>query len=361
MDIQPAAACEKDGEEGGMTKKTINIALQGGGAHGAYSWGVLDRLLEDGRLHFSALTATSAGAMNAAAFASGYVLGGADGARETLEEFWRRVAEAGAWFKPSRHFPFNHLANWLDGDNWLTYSVLETFSRNVSPYDFNPFNFHPLRDVLEDVVDFEAIKNCTQTKLFISATAVESGQVRVFRTPEITTDVILASACLPYLFQAVEIDGAHYWDGGYIGNPALWPLFYEVDCRDLLVIQINPMHREQTPHRASEILNRINEISFNSSLLKEMRAIAFVQRLLREGWIKDEYRDRLKDILFHAIRADRYLKDLSIASKFNADWRFFIELRDRGREAASHWLAAHYDDVGRRDSVDLTKEFLEPA
>lgn len=343
------------------TEKTLNLALQGGGAHGAYAWGVLDRLLEDERLAFPAITATSAGAMNAVALVSGFVTGGRDGARASLEAFWRKVADAGAWFKPASRYAPPHFADWFNLDNWLAYGMLEAISRNVSPYDLNPLNYNPLRDVLAETIDFEAVRSCKLTKLFISATAVESGQVRVFRTHEVTADAVLASACLPNLFQAVEIDGAHYWDGGYIGNPSLWPLFYEVECRDLLVIQINPMRREQTPQRASEILNRINEISFNSSLLKEMRAIAFVQRLLREGWLKEEFRDRLKDILFHAIRADEHLKDLSVASKFNVSWSFFSDLKERGRRAAEAWIDAHYDDLGQRDSVDLTKEFLEPA
>ena len=337
----------------------INLALQGGGAHGAFSWGVIDHLLEDGRVGFSAVTATSAGAMNAVAYAAGFLKGGEEGARANLETFWRGVSNAGAWFSPARHFPFSHIKNWLDAGNWFTFSAVETLTRNVSPYDLNPLNFHPLQDVLQSTVDFDDLRQCQKTKLFISATNVKTGKVKVFRTGEVTIDVVLASACLPYLFQAVEIDGAHYWDGGYMGNPSLWPLFYEVECRDLLVVHVNPMERDDVPHRSSEILNRINEISFNSSLLKEMRAINFVQKLLRDGWIKDEYRDKLKDILFHSIRADEFLADYSISTKFDTSWRTLTTLRDRGRAAAAAWLDSHYDDLGARDSTDLRAEFLE--
>lgn len=340
-------------------QKNINLALQGGGAYGAYAWGVIDKLLEDGRLHFSAMTATSAGAMNAAAFAYGYLRDGPDGARATLEEFWRKIGEHGQWFSPQWTAPFNQLSNWLYGDNWLGYSAIEAVSRTVSPYDFNPFNLNPLKDVLEETIDFDELKHCTETKLFITATNVRTGKARVFRTPEMSVDVVLASACLPYLFHAVEIDGESYWDGGYIGNPSLWPLFYEVDCRDLLVVHLNPMRRDEIPRRASEILNRINEISFNSSLLKEMRAIAFAQKLLRKDWIKEEHRDELKDILFHSIRADDAMRQYSIASKFNTGWPFFQELRDKGRAAASDWLNEHYGAVGDRDSTDLHTEFLD--
>ncbi|MEM8986893.1 MAG: patatin-like phospholipase family protein [Pseudomonadota bacterium] len=340
-------------------QKPVNLGLQGGGAHGAFAWGVLDYLLEDGRLHFAGLTATSAGAMNAVAYAYGFVKGGRDGARESLETFWRAVARAGGWYKPAAQFPFNAMpSGWLDHE-WATYAALETITRTVSPYDFNPFNFNPLRDVLEAVIDFDELHHCTQTKLFITATNVRSGKAKVFRTNEVTIDVVLASACLPYLFQAVEIDGEYYWDGGYMGNPSLWPLFYDVDASDLVVVHLNPMYREEIPKRPSEILNRINEISFNASLLKEMRSIAFVQKLLHQGLLKEEYTDKYRDIRFHSIRADKVLGDLSVASKFNTGITFFEELRDRGREAAAAWLDENYNAIGNRSSVELHAEFLD--
>ena len=363
-------------------QKPINLALQGGGAHGAYAWGVMDRLLEDGRLDIVGLTATSAGAMNAAAYAYGYYMGGpnnsAERARETLHDFWRAVAkikerfgiyDGPGWFNGASEAALAHpLADtpWYEAwlglwkpANWAVFSAVETFTRSVSPYDFNPLNINPLGDVLDEQIDFEALRRCKKTRLFISATNVRSGKVKVFHTHEVTRDVVLASACLPYLFQAVEIDGEAYWDGGYMGNPSLWPLFYEVDVRDLLVVHLNPIERDETPKRPSEILNRINEISFNTALLKEMRAVAFVQKLVREDWLKEERKGELRDILFHSIRADQAMKDLSIASKFNTSWGFFEALRDRGREAASAWLEDHEKHVGKRSTVDLHAEFLD--
>ncbi|MEL7027865.1 MAG: patatin-like phospholipase family protein, partial [Pseudomonadota bacterium] len=247
----------------------------------------------------------------------------------------------------------------FDTGQWFTYAWVETITRNISPYDINPFNFHPLREVLEKVVVFEDLQDCDVVDLFVCATNVRTGKVKVFDTPEVTVDAVLASACLPFLFQAVEINGEHYWDGGYIGNPSLWPLFYETQSRDILVIQLNPMERQAVPQRSSEILNRINEISFNASLIKEMRAIAFAQKLVRDDWLKEEHKDKVKDILFHAVRADRHLCDLSVASKFNTEWRFFLDLFERGRAAAQIWFEENGRHLGVESSVDLHAEFLD--
>ena len=227
-----------------------------------------------------------------------------------------------------------------------------------SPYQLNPMNFNPLREVLEAHVDFKALDSSQATKLFLSATNVRSGKVKIFKTHEITADVVLASACLPYLFQAVEIDGEHYWDGGYMGNPALYPLFYHTDSRDVVILHINPIEREGPPTQSSEIANRVNEITFNSSLIKELRSVYFVQQLLDQGKIKDEFRDDFKYVLIHSIRADSALADLSVSSKFASEWDFLTMLRDRGRECASEWLAKHFSDLGIRSTVDLKREFL---
>lgn len=339
-------------------RKTVNVALQGGGAHGAYAWGVLDKLIEDGRVEIDGLTATSAGSMNAAVYAYGKMTGGADGARETLERFWHNIAKAGALFSPVRALPFETLLNGPGMDGSLMFQWFTAATHMLSPYDVNPFDFNPLREVLESTIDVEALTACKCAKLFISCTNVHTGRMRVFVNEEIDTDVIMASACLPYLFKAVEIDGAHYWDGGYTGNPALYPLIYHTDCRDILILNINPIVRAETPKTAHEIHNRINEISFNSSLLQELRAIAFAARLLDEDWLKPDHRPRLKRMLVHAIRADRYLKGLSVASKFNTDWDFLCYLRDLGRDAAAEWLADHFDDLGVCDSIDFYREFL---
>ncbi len=341
------------------TIKQVNLALQGGGAHGAFAWGVLDKLVEDGRLEVDGLTATSAGSMNAVVYAYGKMIGGPDGARQALYDFWENISEAGKMYSPMRQMPWEKF--WGNGwniDHSWAFLVFETATRMLSPYQFNPGNFNPLKDVLVKSVDFDKLVACRCTNLFISATNVRSGKPRVFRNHQITLDVVLASACLPYLFQAVEIDGEHYWDGGYMGNPALFPLFYHTEARDIIIIHINPMISDKLPKNAADITDRINEITFNSSLLKEMRAIAFVTKLLEDGWLKKEYCSKLKHVLVHSILADGVLSDLSVSSKFNCNWDFLTYLRDRGRETAAEWLERNYDDVGKRATVDLRKEFL---
>lgn len=338
--------------------KTINLALQGGGAHGAFAWGVLDYLLEDGRLIFDGISGTSAGSMNAVVLAYGLHIGDGPGARVALESFWKAVSDAGQKYSVVRAWPWErHMGDW-NNDNGVLFQLFKTMTNTFSPYQLNPSNFNPLRDLLNEQVDFAELNTCTKTKLFLSATNVQTGNVRIFGMREVTADAVMASACLPFLYQAVEIDGHSYWDGGYMGNPALFPLFYETDTRDVLIVHINPIVRDSTPTTPHEIDDRVNEISFNSSLIKEFRAIAFVQKLLDEGWLKDEYRDQMKYVLIHSLRADSVLADLSSASKLCTEWGFLTALRDRGREAAKQWLDRHYDDVGVRQTVDLRAEFL---
>ncbi len=337
-------------------KKRINLALQGGGAHGAFTWGVLDHLLEDGRLDFDGFSGTSAGAMNAAALAVGWEHGGAALARERLENFWKKVSEAG---RPINAWLFGWAAQaegrhrhteWAPG--YLAFDVL---SRFFSPYQFNPFNFHPLRQIVEEAIDLDQLRRCRRTRLFVSATAVKSGKIRVFENRDVTTDVLLASACLPYLFHAVEIDGEAYWDGGYMGNPAIFPLIYGCQAQDVVIVQVNPINRAEVPTNARDILDRVTEISFNSSLMREMRAIAFVSRLVEEHKLDPA---RYKRLNIHFIESETEIAPLGASSKLNTDWRFLTELRDRGRETAKHWLAAHYDQIGKESSVDIRARFL---
>ena len=240
----------------------------------------------------------------------------------------------------------------------LNFMVTDFMSRIFSPHQLNPFDINPLRDVLADTVDFEALNNSSDIKLFISTTHVHSGRVRVFNTKDVTLDVAMASACLPLIYKAVSIDDEDYWDGGYVGNPALFPLFYKTDSRDLLIVHINPINRFSTPTTSAEIVSRINEISFNSSLLSEMRAIAFVKKLLEHDMLKDEHKGNFKDILVHSVRADEALKDLSLSSKYSSDWDFLTSLRDKGRAEMSLWLEQNFDAIGVNDSVDLHKTFL---
>ncbi len=321
--------------------KRVNLALQGGGAHGAYAWGVLDSFLEHGELDIEGISGTSAGSVNAVVYAYGNMTGGRDGARELLAAFWKRLSDTRSGFA-----------------NPYAFQLFKMMTGSVSPYQWNPFNWNPFRDALVKTVDFEQLRRCKSTKLFIAATNVETGKARIFTTPEVSADVVMASSCLPFLFQAVEVDGAFYWDGGYMGNPVLYPLFYETRSRDVIIIHINPIERPGVPREAHEIENRLNEITFNASLIKEIRAIAFVQKLVAEGWLKPDFRGKLKNVLMHSVRADKALIDLSVESKFSLDWAFLMDLHRRGRAAGRDWLDANLGHIGRRSSVDLREQFL---
>ncbi|MDX6748524.1 patatin-like phospholipase family protein [Geminicoccaceae bacterium 1502E] len=341
-------------QAGEDSHRTVNLALQGGGAHGAFAWGVLDRLLEEERLAFEGISATSAGAMNAAVLAYGMAAGGRAEARRSLEKFWRLIAEAAA-FSPLQPSPIDRML----GNHGLDFSpaflAFELGTRMLSPYQFNPCNINPLRSVLEEVVDFALVRRQCPLKLFFSATNVRTGKVRIFENPEITADAVLASACLPFLFQAVEIDGEAYWDGGYMGNPAIFPLIYGCESRDVVIVHINPLERPGVPRTAEEIMNRLNEISFNSSLMREMRAIAFVTRLIDEGEIQGS---RMKRMLIHGILSDAVTKNLPAMSKMNADWGFLTHLRELGREHAAAWLEASFARLGRDSTVDVRALYL---
>lgn len=336
-------------------RKTANLALQGGGAHGAFSWGVLDRLLEDGRLKIEGISATSAGAMNAAVLAYGMSVGGPDGAREALDRFWRAVSHAGERYSPLRALPWDRFLGGHNLEHSPTFHVFQALSRLFSPYQFNPFDFNPLRQVLEDVVDFDHLCHCVDApKLYVSATNVRTGKIKVFHNAEMSADAILASACLPTIFRAVEIDGDAYWDGGFMGNPAIYPLIYNSKSKDVIIVHINPLARDDVPTTAPDILDRVNEISFNSSLMREMRAIAFVTKLIDEGRLDAKHYNRM---LIHSIGNDEVMGELGVASKLNPDWAFLCRLRDAGRDTAGAWLAAHYDKVNRQSSVDLEAMF----
>ncbi|HZP86972.1 MAG TPA: patatin-like phospholipase family protein [Burkholderiales bacterium] len=348
------ASTKKKETAGAAGRKRINLALQGGGAHGAFAWGVLDALLEDGRLDIEAVSATSAGAMNAVVLADALTQGDADHARERLAAFWRAIADAGERYNPVR--PLRDVfGRALPIEQSPLYWMFDSLIRTLSPYQLNPFNFNPLRDVLQAHVDFERLRRTDGMHVHLCATNVETGKVRVFDRKELTADAVLASACLPFLFQAIEIDGAHYWDGGYIGNPAIFPLIYESESRDVVIVHINPIVRPGVPKTAPEIMNRINEISFNSSLMREMRAIAFVTRLIDSGKVEAS---EMKQMLIHSIRDDEAMTAHSVASKLNPDWDFLCRLRDSGRGVAQRWLRTHHEAIGKRSTVDLDAEFL---
>lgn len=344
-------------ERAAPKRRPISLALQGGGAHGAFQWGVLDRLLEDDRLDIRAVTAASAGAMNAAALITGLEAGGPEGARTQLDKLWREVNQSSGRnvFGDSAIWSAAMTPGWLkDTGLWRTG---ENIALSMSPYQFNPFNLNPLKRVLDAAVDFDAVR-ASSIALFVSATAVKQGRAHIFKTSEITPDVLLASSCLPHLFQAVEIDGESYWDGGYLANPALWPLIHPDTPDDILILPLNPFVREETPHAAGDIMDRLNEIVFNAPLVSELRAFALLQSLIADGQLKAGGRHRVEAIRMHAVESDRWLGPLSLGSKFDTEWTFLNRLKSYGREAAEAWLAGCFDDVGERSSVDIRARFL---
>ncbi len=339
--------------------KRINLALQGGGAHGAFTWGVLDRLLDEEDIEVAAITGTSAGALNGAAFKSGMVHAGREGARACLDGLWKRMGAVGDM----------RIAHWMRGiepahvaqalEYSVPFSMAEAWSRLVSPYAYGPFYRNPLTPVV-DRFNFDEICADEGPALFVCATCVRSGKIRVFTSEEISTDAILASACLPNLFQAVEIYDPKserteaYWDGGYTGNPALYPLFGGELPDDVVIVNINPLERDEVPKTPQQIQNRINEISFNSSLFRELRAINFVQRLLAEGKLKAGEMSR---VLVHMIADDALMNDLSAATKIVPNPVVLNRLKQSGRDAAEQFLSVHKDDLGQRSTVDLPAMF----
>jgi NTE family protein len=337
-----------------MVIKRINLALQGGGAHGAYTWGVLDRLLEEERLEVEAISGTSAGAMNAAVFADGMGRGGRQEAKRALEIFWRNISDA-ARYGPLQPTPFDHMARGWNLDHSAAFVAFDLLTRMLSPYQFNPANYNPLRRVLEKSVDFKHLEGCRAVKLFICATNVRTGKARVFTSGEITPDVLLASACLPFLFQAVTVDGDPHWDGGYMGNPAIFPLIYGAETPDVVIVQVNPLGCDRVPTTAPEIMNRLNEISFNSSLMREMRAISFVTDLIDQGKLAS---NQYKRVNVHWIEAEKQMRGLGVSSKLNARMDFLLHLKEIGRDVADRWIADHFDAIGHRSTIDIKKMFL---
>ncbi|GGH25193.1 patatin-like phospholipase family protein [Cribrihabitans marinus] len=339
--------------------KRINLALQGGGAHGAYTWGVLDRLLEDDGIEIAAITGTSAGALNGAALKAGMVAGGREGARDTLDRLWARMGAIGDMRLSGWMFALEPAQVAQAMEYSLPFSFADTWSRMVSPYAYGPFYRNPLSPVVE-AFDYDKVCAGEGPELFICATRVRTGKIRIFSGAEISTEAILASACLPTVFQAVEIDDPRtgrreaYWDGGYTGNPALFPLFNTGLPDDVVIVNINPLERDELPKTPQQIQNRINEISFNSSLLRELRAISFVGRLLDEGALE---RGRMSRVLVHMIADDALMTGLSVATKMVPMPTVLHGLKTAGRDAADRFLAAHRDDLGVRGTVDLAEMF----
>jgi NTE family protein len=325
----------------------IDLALQGGGAHGAFTWGVLDRLLEEPWLQIDGISGTSAGAMNAAVLADGYAAGGAEGARAAMEAFWRRVARA-ATFSPFKRTPLDILLGRWSLDHSPVFVAMDLAARVFSPYQIAPWAPNPLEEVLAQSIDFGRLAQ-GPIKLFVTATNVRTGRGRIFRNADITPQVLLASACLPTMFQAVEIDGEAYWDGGYSGNPTITPLVRECRSQDTIIVPINPVERPGTPRNARDILNRLNEISFNSVLLKELRMIALLRQLADPGSGEGAQWARMR---VHYVK-NPLMVELGYSSKLNAEWDFLAMLHAEGRRCAATFLAENAADLGHRSSLDL--------
>jgi len=326
----------------------IDLALQGGGAHGAFTWGVLDRLLEDQRLQIDGISGTSAGAMNAVVLAHGYEGGGRDGARRALRDFWKAVSNS-ARFSPLQRTAIDRALGRWTLDAAPGYQLFELATSLVSPYQFNPFDINPLRDLVGAMVDFDKVRACTELKLFISATSVRTGRSRTFRREEVSLDVVMASACLPQVFRAVEVDGEAYWDGGYTGNPALFPLVEETAAHDLLIVQINPMERKELPRTSAEIMNRLNEITFNASLISEINTLLLLKDLVTSQHVG---LDRYASMCLHHISAERQLSSLDVSSKLNVEWDFLEYLHRIGRETAANWLEQHFNSLRKCSTLD---------
>jgi NTE family protein len=325
----------------------VDLALQGGGAHGAFTWGVLDRLLEEPGLQIEGISGTSAGAMNAAVLISGQAAGDAEGAKAALEQFWRRVSDA-ALVSPFRRTPLDIMLGRWTLDTSPMFVTLDLMARIFSPYDLNPHGANPLRDILANCIDFWRVAK-SQVKLFVTATNVHTGRGHIFRNAELTPEVLLASACLPTLFQAIEIDGEAYWDGGYAGNPTITPLVRECSSSDTILVQVNPVERPGTPRSARDIVNRVNEVSFNATLLKELRMMAVLRQVSDPG---NSEGARWAKMRIHRI-SSATMTELGYSSKLNAEWDFFIMLRNEGRRSAEAFLAAHGGDLGARSTLDL--------
>src|SRR5258707_5267051 len=325
----------------------VDLALQGGGSHGAFTWGVLDRLIEEPWLRIEAISGTSAGAMNAALVADGCTQGGAEGGRAALEAYWRRVPQAAA-FSPLQRSPLDGLRGRWPLDTSPAYIAMDLMARVVSPYDLNPLGLNPLRGILAESIDFDRLARAP-IRLFITATNVRTGRGRIFRNAEITADVLLASACLPTMFHAIEIDGEPYWDGGYGGNPTLTPLIRESGAHDTILVQIHPRGRPEVPRTANEILNRLNEISFNSPLMKELRMMALLRQVADPG---DGDGARWAGMRTHRIMTDT-LAEFGASSKMNAEWAFVSLLKEEGRKSATAFLDTHGEDIGVRCTADF--------
>ena len=338
-----------------LRPRKINLALQGGGAHGAFSWGVADQLLADERIAIAGLSGSSAGAVNAVMIADGLARGGRDEARKRLAEFWR-AASTGGNLPAVQRAVTDRLFSILPLASAPLHDWFETVARYFSPYDLNPLNINPLKELIERFVDFNAVR-ASKLPLFIAATNVHSGRLKIFSRDAINADAVMASAALPFLFQAVEIDKVPYWDGGYLSNPPIFPFLRTTEAEDVVVVQINPILRTTTPKSSVEIVNRLNEITFNSALHTELRTLNSVNRLIDDGHLPNGYgKSAFRRLNIHRIDLGSLATRLSASSKMKTDYQFFDLLRRAGNRAARRFLDAHFDDLGVRSTIDVEAE-----
>jgi NTE family protein len=338
-------------------RKRINLALQGGGSHGAFTWGVLDALLEDGRLEIEALSGTSAGAMNTAMFLQGWAKNGSEGARAELRAFWTELGRMSITSPIQRTF-IDRLRGTWNLDDSLAAMWADVLQRTLTPWMRNPLGLDPLRDLLRRHFDQDAVRSCDGIKAFIAATNVQNAKVRIFTREELTVDAVLASACLPNVHEAVVIDGIPYWDGGFRGNPPIWPFIYASESRDVVMVELDPSFRPGIPKSNAEIADRLNELTFGGALMAEMRAIAFIQDLIEKGAITGDFGNRLKMVMVHSINDEASIAPMGSVSKFLIEPAYLEHLFELGRLAATKWLASTFDMVGVKSSVDIRARFL---
>ena len=348
--VETEMAMNQSQSNSSSTRRKVALALQGGGSHGAFTWGVLDRMLEDDTIEIIGVTGTSAGAMNAVALADGMVRGGPKEARVRLRQFWEAIGKMAG---------FNSFLVWpMSGETAANtpleynplYAALVMVSRNLSPYDLNPFNYNPLRDLLTELIDFERLRAQNFFEVMICATNVRTARRRPFHSSEISVDAVLASACLPQMMSAVEIAGEPYWDGGFTGNPAIIGFLRKMPKCDVIIVRIDPVHRDAVPRKPAEIIDRLLEISFNSTFWLELSAMGFFLKLVDEGQLD---RQRFGRFLFHGIEASALMEKFPSSSKANNYPALLDYLFNLGRETADAWFARHGTDIGQRSTVDL--------
>jgi len=332
--------------------KKVSIAMQGGGAHGAFAWGVMDRLLEEDDIYVEGVSGTSAGGMNSAAVIDGLIHGGNAGARAKLDNYWRGMAEMSKKISPYQLNPIDKMNQYYNLDRSPGPLIMNFIGKFFSPYQLNPTNYNPFEDYIRDFFDFQAVRENKERRIFLGATHVKTGRVKIFSNDQFCADALMASACLPFMYQAVKVDGEYYWDGGFIANPAIFPLMYNCDATDIILIQLTRTHCSEIPKTPDEITDRLKEITYNGCLVREMRAIHYITKLIDDGIIKDPSVRRTN---MHLIKNEDAFKGLKLSSALNTDWDFLQMLKETGRSTADQWLKAHKDKIGEKQhSLDAS-------